>query len=209
MVVPKSSTAIFATSARQVVSGSSLPSNQAICLGMRLFVAIRPPRAVRESLLAAMGGIGGARWQSDEQLHLTLRFIGDVNGRQAEDVHCALGGVRQPRFEIRLSGVGFFGQRGRPEALWAGVAPPEPLAALHRKIDQALVRTGLEPERRAYLPHITLARLNRAAGPIGGFLEQAIDLSSPPFAVDRFALFESDLTAERAVYSLLADYPLA
>ncbi len=199
MVVPKSSTAIFATSARQVVSGSSLPSNQAICLGMRLFVAIRPPRAVRESLLAAMGGIGGARWQSDEQLHLTLRFIGDVNGRQAEDVHCALGGVRQPRFEIRLSGVGFFGQRGRPEALWAGVAPPEPLAALHRKIDQALVRTGLEPERRA----------NRAAGPIGGFLEQAIDLSSPPFAVDRFALFESDLTAERAVYSLLADYPLA
>jgi RNA 2',3'-cyclic 3'-phosphodiesterase len=176
---------------------------------MRLFVAIRPPRPVRERLMGAMGGIGGARWQSDDQLHLTLRFIGEVNGRQADDVHAALGAVHQPRFEIRLSGVGFFGQRGRPAAVWAGVAPHEPLAALHRKIDQALVRARLEPERRAYVPHITLARLNRSAGPIGGFLQQAGDLASQPFAVDRFALFESDLTAERAVYSIVADYPLA
>jgi 2'-5' RNA ligase len=175
---------------------------------MRLFVAIRPPRAVRERLSAAMGGISGARWQSDDQLHLTLRFIGDVDRRQAEDVHAALGAVRQPPFEISLSGVGFFGRRGKPDAVWAGVAPPEPLAALHRKIDQALVRAGLEPEGRAYLPHITLARLNRGSGPIGGFLEQAGGLASARFPVDRFALFESDLTAERAVYSMLADYPL-
>ena len=176
---------------------------------MRLFVAIRPPRPVRERLSAAMGGIGGARWQSDDQLHLTLRFIGDLDRRQAEDAHAALGAIHQPRFEIRLSGVGFFGDRGRPDTVWAGVAPHEPLAALHRKIDQALVRVGLEPERRAYVPHITLARLNRSAGPIGGVLEQAGDLASAPFAVDRFALFESDLTAERAVYSMLADYPLS
>ena len=155
-----------------------------------------------------MGGISGARWQSDDQLHLTLRFIGEIDRRRAEDVHAALGAVRQPPFEIRLSGAGFFGQRGKPDAVWAGVAPPEPLAALHRKIDQALVRAGLEPERRAYLPHITLARLNRGSGPIGGFLQQAGALASPPFPVDRFALFESDLTAERAVYSMLADYPL-
>ena len=176
---------------------------------MRLFVAIRPPRAVRERLAAAMGGISGARWQSEDQLHLTLRFIGDVDRRQAEDVHAALGAVRQAPFEVRLSGVGFFGSRGQPAAVWAGVAPHEPLAALHRKIDQTLVRIGLEPERRAYMPHITLARLNRSAGPIGGFLEQAGHLASPLFMVDRFALFESDLTAERAVYSILADYPLA
>lgn len=176
---------------------------------MRLFVAIRPPRAVRERLMAAMGGISGARWQSEDQLHLTLRFIGDVDRRQAEDVYAALGAVHQPRFEMRLSGAGFFGTRGRPDAVWAGVVPPEPLVALHRKLDQALVRVGLEPERHAYVPHITLARLNRSAGPIGGFLEHVSDLTSAPFVVDRFALFESDLTAERAVYSMLADYPLA
>ncbi len=175
---------------------------------MRLFVAIRPPRPVRERLMVAMGGISGARWQSDDQLHLSLRFIGAVDRRQAEDVHAALGTIRQPPFEIGLSGVGFFEQRGRPDVVWAGVAPQEPLAALHRKVDQALVRAGLEPERRAYVPHITLARLGRTAGPIGGFLEQASDLASPPFAIERFALFESDLTAERAVYSILADYRL-
>jgi 2'-5' RNA ligase len=175
---------------------------------MRLFVAIRPPRPVRERLTAAMGGISAARWQSDDQLHLTLRFIGDVDQRQAEDIDAALRAIRHGPFEIRLSGVGFFGQRGRADTVWAGVAPPEPLERLHNKVDQALVRVGLGPERRAYVPHITLARLNRSAGPIGGFLEQAGDLASPPFTVDRFALFESDLTAERAVYSILADYPL-
>lgn len=175
---------------------------------MRLFVAIRPPRLVRERLIAAMGGISGARWQSDDQLHLTLRFIGDVDRRRAEDVHAALGAVRQAPFEIALSGVGFFDHRGRPDAVWAGVTPQEPLERLHNKIDQALVRAGLEPERRAFVPHITLARLNRGSGPIGGFLEQAGNLSSAAFAIERFALFESDLTAERAVYSILADYPL-
>ena len=175
---------------------------------MRLFVAIRPPRLVRERLIAAMGGISGARWQSDDQLHLTLRFIGEIDRRRAEDVHAALGAVHQAPFEMRLSGAGFFESRGKPDVVWAGLAPPEPPTALHRKIDQALVRAGLAPERRAFVPHITLARLNRSAGPIGGFLEQAGDLSGPAFTVDRFALFESDLTAERAVYSMLADYPL-
>ena len=176
---------------------------------MRLFVAIRPPRAVRERLAAAMGGISGARWQADEQLHLTLRFIGDMHRRQAEDAHAALSAIRHAPFEAKLSGVGFFEHRGRPDTVWAGVAPQELLEKLHNKIDQALVRAGLDPDRRAFLPHITLARLSRSSGPIGGFLEQAGDLASPPFAVDRFALFESDLTAERAVYSILADYPLA
>jgi RNA 2',3'-cyclic 3'-phosphodiesterase len=175
---------------------------------MRLFVAIRPPRAVRERLMAAMGGISGARWQRDDQLHLTLRFIGDVDRRRAEDAHAALAAVHHPRFEARLAGVGHFEHRGKPDAIWAGLGPHAPLAGLHRKIDQALVRAGLPPERRAFVPHVTLARLSRSAGSIGGFLEQAGDLASPPFPVDRFALFESDLTAERAVYSILADYPL-
>lgn len=175
---------------------------------MRLFVAIRPPRAIRASLSGATGGISGARWQTDDQLHLTLRFIGEVNPRQAEDVDAALRSVRHPPFEIRLSGVGAFEKGAQTSAVWAGVTPAEPLATLHKKVDQALVRAGLEPERRAFLPHITLARLNRTAGPIGGFLEQAGDLASPPFPVDHFALFESDLTAERAVYSILADYRL-
>ena len=175
---------------------------------MRLFVAIRPPRAIRDILLGAMGGISGARWQDDDQIHVTLRFIGEIDRRQAEDADAALRSVRHAPFEVRLSGVGSFEKRGQPSAVWAGVTPAAPLETLHKKIDQALVRARLAPERRAYLPHVTLARLGRSAGPIGGFLEQAGDLASPPFRVDSFALYESDLTAEAAVYSIVERYSL-
>lgn len=174
----------------------------------RLFVAIRPPRAIREQLLAVMGGVRAARWQSDEQLHLTLRFIGEVDRHRATDVHAALGTIHHQRFEVALSGIGSFERRGHPEALWAGVSPHERLEKLHHKVDQALTRVGLEPERRAYLPHITLARLNRSAGPIAGLLEQSGGLTSAPFTVDAFCLYESHLTPSGSIYSVVEKYPL-
>ena len=174
----------------------------------RLFVAIRPPEAVRAILLAAMGGISGARWQTDEQLHLTLRFIGEVDRHAAVDVHAALGAIHSDRFEIGLSCLGTFDRRGQPETVWAGVIPHEPLKALHNKVDQALARVGIAADRRAYLPHVTLARLNRSAGPVRNFLELHGGLATAAFSVDRFALFESRLTPEGAVYSLVEEYPL-
>jgi RNA 2',3'-cyclic 3'-phosphodiesterase len=174
----------------------------------RLFVAIRPPRRIREVLLGAMGGISGARWQSDDQLHLTLRFIGKVDRHRADDIHAALGAIHYAPFDIALSGVGAFDRRGVPDAVWAGVTPHEPLKALHKKVDAALVRAGIEPEQRAYLPHITLARLKPSSGPLGNLLEDAGGLTSPPFLVDAFALLESDLTEERAVYTVIERYPL-
>ena len=174
----------------------------------RLFVAIRPPDRIRELLLAAMGGISGARWQSDEQIHLTLRFIGEVDRHLAGDIHAALGAIHHPPFEIAISRLGTFDRRGRPEAVWAGVAPHEPLHRLHNKVDQALARVGVGPDQRAYVPHITLARLNRSAGSVRGLLEQSGGLTSPPFTVDDFALFESKLTPEGAVYSVVERYPL-
>lgn len=175
----------------------------------RLFVAIRPPAPIRQRLLAAMGGISGARWQSDAQLHLTLRFIGEVDRHLAGDIHAALGSVHQPPFELALNGIGHFDRRGYPDAVWVGVAPHEQVKALHHKVDSALQRVGLPPDERAFLPHITIARLNRNAGPIGNLLEEAGGLSSPPFTVDSFALFESNLTNEAAVYSVVERYPLA
>lgn len=174
----------------------------------RLFVAIRPPPPVRALLLAAMGGVSGARWQSDAQLHLTLRFIGEVDRHAAGDIHAALGAIHHPRFEIALHGIGAFERRGQPEALWAGVAPHAPLKALHKKVDAALGRVGVAPDERAFLPHITLARLNRSSGPVGHLVEQSGGLASPPFTVADFALFESVLTPDGAVYSIVERYPL-
>jgi 2'-5' RNA ligase len=174
----------------------------------RLFVAIRPPAPVRQRLLAAMGGISGARWQADDQLHLTLRFIGEVDRHMANDIHAALGGIHHQLFELSLSGLGCFDRRGFPDAVWAGVTPQEQVRTLHKKVDAALLRAGLPPDERAFLPHITIARLNRGAGPIGNLLEEAGGLTSPAFAVDSFALYESDLTHEAAVYSVVERYPL-
>lgn len=174
----------------------------------RLFVAIRPPETVRKLLLAAMGGISGARWQTEDQLHLTLRFIGEVDRHRGVDVHAALGGIHHPRFEIALSGLGAFDRRGQPVTIWAGVTPQEPLRTLHKKIDQAMLRVGVEPDQRAFFPHITLARLKPTSGRIRGLVEEAGGLRSEPFPVDRFALFASTLTPEGAVYTAVETYPL-
>lgn len=174
----------------------------------RLFVAIRPPRPVRDQLLGLMAGVRGARWQSDDQLHLTLRFIGEVDRHRAEDVAAALGTIHQPRFEIALSGIGSFERRGKIADLWAGLAPHEPLKALHKKIDQALARVGIEPDQRAYLPHITIARLNRSGGPVDALLAASGGITSAPFGVEDFGLYESELTPAGSLYSLVERYPL-
>ena len=174
----------------------------------RLFVAIRPPDRIRDLLLGAMGGISGARWQSDDQIHLSLRFIGEVDRHQARDILAALGAIHHPRFEIAINGLGAFDRRGQPEIVWAGVTPHEPLKTLHKKVDQAMTRVGVDPEQRAYLPHITLARLKRSSGSVRGLLETSGGLTSEPFSVDQFALFESKLTPEGAVYSVVESYPL-
>jgi 2'-5' RNA ligase len=174
----------------------------------RLFVAIRPPAAIRERLLATAGGVPNARWQDDDQLHITLRFIGEVDRHQAEDIAAALGGVSHPPFAIELSGVGSFSNRGRG-ALWAGVTPHDELKALHKKVDQACRRVGVEPDNRAYLPHLTIARLGRGAGPVEPFIERWAALTSPSFQVANFDLYESRLGSEGASYTAVARYSLA
>ncbi len=174
----------------------------------RLFVAIELPPSVRDRLLSIMGGISGARWQTDEQLHLTLRFIGEVDRHLASDIHAALRSVHFPRFEISLNNLGTFDRRGQPEVVWAGVTPHEQLKLLHKKVDQALVRVGVEPDRRAYMPHITIARLPRGAGPVGSLVERSGGVGGPPFPVAQFCLYESRLTPDGPIYTVAGLYDL-
>jgi 2'-5' RNA ligase len=175
----------------------------------RLFVAIPLPPSVRGRLLDLMGGVAGARWQAEDQLHLTLRFIGEVDRHLARDVDAALSAVHHPAFSIALNGLGTFERRGEPVTLWAGMAPHEPLRALHKKVDQALVRVGVEPDRRSYMPHVTIARLPRGAGPLGPLVEQSGRVRSPPFAVHDFHLYESRLAPDGPVYMIVERYSLS
>lgn len=174
----------------------------------RLFVAIRPPQPMRRALLGLMGGVANARWQSDDQLHVTLRFIGEVDRHMGEDIAAALGGVHHPAFTIELGEVGHFERRGRIDALWVGAVPAEPLLALHNKVDRALVAVGLPPETRAFLPHVTIARFGKGAGPIGGMLEST-HVPSTPCEIAEFCLYESTLGREGSSYNIVARYPLA
>lgn len=171
----------------------------------RLFVAIRPPEHVREQLTDLMEGVPNLRWQDDEQLHLTLRFVGEVERPVAEDLAAALGRIRSDPFTLALHGVGKF-EKHRHGALWAGVQPKEQLKALAAKVDRACQSAGLEPERRAYHPHITLARWKGRAPGIEPFLEQNGGLDSDRWDVTEFILFESRLGHEGAHYEPVETY---
>jgi 2'-5' RNA ligase len=148
------------------------------------------------------------RWQDDEQLHLTLRFVGEVERPMADDLAAELGRVRAQPFELRIAGTGRFEQRGSG-ALWAGVEPRAPVTALAAKVERACVTVGLEPERRAFHPHITLARWKgRRTREVAGFLERTRGLASDPFEVDEFVLFESHLSRHGAHYEEVVTFPL-
>lgn len=175
---------------------------------MRLFVAIALPDSVADSLLALQGGIPGARWSTREQLHLTLRFIGEVDGRDAQGIDDALASIRSPRFTLQLKGVGEFGGKN-PRAMWAGVREEAPVMHLQRKIESAVQRAGIAAEERKFSPHITLARLR---GPprdrVITFLSAHALYASSPFEVNNFILYSSTLTPNGSLYRPERSYSL-
>jgi 2'-5' RNA ligase len=175
---------------------------------MRLFVAIPIPDAVADGLLFMQSGVPGARWQTREQLHLTLRFIGEVDGRDANATHDALSAISATPFTLVLKGVGEFGGK-KPHSLWAGVETSEALAHLQRKIETALQRIGLEAEPRKFTPHITLARLKATLqGRVMDYLVDHALYASAPFEVDAFVLYSSHLSSNGSLYCAEQRYRL-
>jgi len=177
---------------------------------IRLFVALALPAELRAQLAMLSGGIPGAKWVPPENYHLTLRFIGEVESWRAQEVDHALAAIRARPFELLLRGVGTFEKGGRISALWVGVEKTESLAFLQGKVETALQRIGLEPERRRFAPHVTLARTDRAAPEKLVTWVQAHNLfRAPPVLVESFTLYSSRLGKEQAVYVPEVEYELA
>lgn len=175
----------------------------------RLFVAIDPPPGIREQLGTLCCGLPGARWVEPEQLHLTLRFIGDVDGSVLIRVQEILAAVRVGAFSLRLEGIGFFPPRGSPRVVWVGIRKNEQLLHLHNRIESVLVRAGLAPEDRKFSPHITLARLkNTPASRIGAYLAQHGLFITEEFQVNEFLLYSSVLNSRGARHYIEEGYPL-
>lgn len=177
---------------------------------MRLFVALDLPHAVRERLAWMAGGLPGARWLPPENYHVTLRFIGELPGYRAEEVDLALSALRAPGFTVELTGIGTFEKAGKVTSLWVGVERTPPLDHLQAKIETALQRAGLEPERKRFVPHVTLARLDGVpAFKVAEWVQSHNLFRSGPVPVGHFTLFSSLLGKEQAVYTPEVEYELA
>lgn len=180
----------------------------------RLFVAIDLPEAIRQKLATICYGLPGARWVSadpndGQTMHLTVRFIGEVDGGLANNIADALGNIEGKPFDLKVKDTGHFPPRGEPKVIWAGVAANEKLSALRNQIERTLVEQGIEAEKRKYTPHITLARLHDTpADWVARYLSEHALFSCDPFTVSEFHLYSSQLSSKGAIHTKEYTYPL-
>jgi len=173
----------------------------------RLFTGLEIPPDVGESLGILRGGLPGARWIDPENYHLTLRFIGDVDGVVAHEIESTLGRVRRDSFELRVDGLSSFGSR-KPRAVIASIAPAQPVLDLQAEHERLMQRVGLDPEGRKYTPHVTLARLRESSNrQVADYLSTRAGFRSTSFKVSRFVLFSSRASVGGGPYVVEASYP--
>jgi len=174
---------------------------------IRLFVALAVPPTVAEVLAPLAGGVPGARWSPPENLHITLRFAGEIAESLGEDLDSALSAVTVPAFEITLAGVGAFGDHLAPHTLWAGVEANEILTRLRGRCESAARRAGLKPDTRAWKPHVTLAYLGGTEpSRVAAWTSAHNLLRVPPFRADAFGLYSSWRARSGPVYRLERRY---
>ena len=174
----------------------------------RLFTAIELPEALRENLSALEAPLPGAHWTHEDNLHITLRFAGDIDNRTADEFAAELSSIDLDSFTLRISGVGAFGGNG-PRILYANVAPSPQLEALARAHERTARNAGLEPEKRTFKAHVTLARMRRGRGEaVARWLQRHARFELAPFAVTRFLLMSSRPKTGGGPYVEEAAYPL-
>ena len=176
----------------------------------RSFVAIPMPEDTAARLAVLVRGLTVGRKVPEDNLHLTLSFLGDVPDRGLEDLHDTLSAIRHAPVELGFAGLGVFGD-DRPRALWAAVAAAPGLLDLQRQVERAARKAGLAPEARRFVPHVTLVRMKgrrEDAEPLARFLAARGGAGAPPFRAFAFSLMASQLRPAGAVYEELARYPL-
>ncbi|MBD3420757.1 MAG: RNA 2',3'-cyclic phosphodiesterase [Chitinivibrionales bacterium] len=176
----------------------------------RLFIAIDFNEDIREMLSDICFGLRQIRWSPLEQLHLTLRFLGDVDKHTFEDILSTLARVEAPAFSLTIKGAGYFPPRRSPRIIWAGVEPDQELLTLKNKIDRVLQLLHVEPDKHKFHPHITLGR---AKGEISKhsvmpFITRNALFKIEHLPVTAFHLYSSQLTREGAVHTCEATYDL-
>ena len=174
----------------------------------RLFIALEVPRNAAMSLSLLRGGLPGARWIDVENFHITLRFIGDVDGRTADEVVDRIDRIDRPEFQLSLNGVGSFGSK-KPHSVYAGVSPHPEMFALQAEIERICQRLGLPADPRKFTPHVTLARLrNSRLEDVVSYLSGRGNFHTAPFMVNRFVLMSSKESVGGGPYVVEEVFPL-
>ena len=175
----------------------------------RLFTALTLPDDVRMWLTGLRGGLRGARFVDPENYHVTLRFIGDVDERTADEAAYALSRIRRAPVTVRLSGLGSFGNKRQPHAVWARVEPTPDLMELQGEQERILQRLGLPPEGRRFTPHVTIARCKGATSKeVADWLTVRGGFSAPAFVAEDFALLSSRASVGGGPYVTEHVFPL-
>ena len=190
--------------------GGSFPRDKLDGDMPRLFVGIGMPVEVSERLTALREPVEEVRWVGAEKMHLTLRFIGEVDEHRIESLAVGLDGIDVARFEMRVEGVGVFPSRRRPRVLWAGVAADEELWSLQTRVEETLRLLGVKAEENPFHPHVTLARLKRVDPHWArSFLHRHHRFIGGVFSVPSFHLYQSRLSKSGARYEKMATFSLS
>jgi 2'-5' RNA ligase len=176
----------------------------------RLFIALTLPPPVRDLLAALAGPLPGVTWTQPGQLHVTLRFLGDVPADRMEPMIARLAAVRVAPFILPIEGIGTFPPNRPPRVLWIGVGSGHPrLFQLRQRVDDALLAAGLQLDVRTFHPHVTLARCTENAAPaVSHWMHLHRTVTPPPFRVEAFDLYASELHSTGAVHTLKQRFPL-
>lgn len=175
---------------------------------MRLFIAIELPNGLKNELKSIQEPAEGIRWQAAEQLHITLKFLGDTTADRVKDLKQRLSNIQSPSFSISVKGLGKFPKKGNPKVIWAGVSKPKKLLHLQEKVEKACLKLGFEKGRRRFIPHITLGRVNKE-GEVEAYRVLRETFTYPEkIIVNHFTLFESHLSPEGARHKVLERYEI-
>ena len=175
----------------------------------RLFVSIDPPKSIRDILVDLDPRLRGVRWTAGDQLHLTLGFFPDVLEHVELALRETLSAIEFRAFFLPIVGVGTFPPKGMVKIIWIGTGSGHPhLFQLHKRVQEAALAVGIEPELRPWHPHITLARCRDVPGEaLRKFLKSYANLDAGMFRVDAFHLYCSQLTPSGPIHTCQLSVP--
>jgi 2'-5' RNA ligase len=178
---------------------------------LALFLAIKPPNEIRKQLSQLCFGIPNIRWINEENLHITLRFFGNVDNNTLLDIKETLFNINTSSFQLKLSSPNHFSSR-KQIVLWLTPSPSQPLLELRKQIDRSLIELNVQANKTHFIPHLTLGYITTAnfhPDKTPKFLNSISHFASSPFEVNKFHLLSSKLTEKRAIYTIESEYPLS